>query len=175
MEQWIRDLPLKSVVIMRGIPGSGKSTNALRIGETSGRLWYICSADEYFYDGLQYNFNPYELSTAHEKCLENFQRALDWGCPLIILDNTNILRQHYRAYEELARSSEYHINVVQIVDTDENLCFLRNVHGVPRIAINRMNRSLLREDDVRAYRVPMLPPTEVELGNLEEARPAQRQ
>ena len=55
---------MKTLYIIRGLPGSGKST----LGE-SGIAVKSYSADDWFTDKEgNYNFNPMELPQAHEDC-----------------------------------------------------------------------------------------------------------
>ena len=55
----------KILILVRGIPGSGKSTFANLIWNS----YAICEADKFFYDkDGNYNFDPSKLKQAHEWC-----------------------------------------------------------------------------------------------------------
>ena len=85
------------LIIMRGLPWTGKSYRAKQLAGDSG---IICSTDDYFYQVIKpeqpdvYNFNPRFLSDAHKwnylrtrKAVEKFVKD---GSPTpIIVDNTN--------------------------------------------------------------------------------------
>ena len=160
IEGWIQELPPFSVVIMRGIPGSGKTSTAVRIGEESFLVWDICSADHHFVDPNTgaYLFIPNELPHAHQECFRHFTEALNRNDELVIVDNTNIQLAHYLQYEQAAQVHEYNFFVVEIVQrnaAEVQLCFHRNIHGVPQATINRMHVSLIRQPDNRAFLVNM--------------------
>jgi hypothetical protein len=145
-----------TVVIMRGISGSGKTTVAKRIRDTAvkaGRRCISCSADSYFVDkstGL-YAFNRSQLSAAHAECFATFQRALaaplgHGAPPLIVVDNTNTRRQEYGRYAQRAARCGAEVRVVEVVEGSSGqlappprkgasafvaMCTSRNVHGAP--------------------------------------------
>lgn len=96
------------VVLMRGLPGSGKSSFVEQLVERADNLELssaVCSADHYFYDEHgYYDFNPRDLATNHAKCFAKFERhlraypdQLDF-VKLIIVDNTNIRRDELHDY-----------------------------------------------------------------------------
>ena len=66
------------VIILRGLPSSGKTTNAATL-----KNYVHCSADLYFTDA----FDPAQLPAAHRWCRDSFRRALGEN---IVVDNTNL-------------------------------------------------------------------------------------
>lgn len=117
------------VVILRGLPGSGKSTWA---SKQPGAV--ICSADDYFImpDG-QYLFNRGLIGKAHEDCHRKFTLAIGQRRPLIIVDNTNVTTREYRRYALAAGSLGYDIEIR--VFTGE----FGNIHDVHAETIKRMD------------------------------------
>ena len=149
---------MKKLVMMRGIPGSGKSTKAQEIArkhlENGGRSVAICSTDDYHMEGDEYVFKPKMLGDFH---VRNQLRAYEYcrnGIELVIIDNTNIKRKDMTTYISNAKSCGYQIEEV-IVGEDELMsdptspiftsyidsCAERNTHGVPRDVIDRMART----------------------------------
>lgn len=132
------------LVIMRGLPGSGKSTVAARLREAAvavGNRCEIFSTDEYFMRDGKYHFNPQLLGQAHDWNKRRAQAAISLGVEVVIIDNTNIQKQHYADYINYARSFGYETReeVVGAFDQESvKLCSQRNVHGVPLEAISRM-------------------------------------
>jgi len=147
---------MKKVIILRGVPGSGKSKYALDI--TAGTDPYrICSADQYFEHGGRYYFDPLKLSEAHNFCFGRFLEALLDGYSLIVVDNTNIHHWEYENYEKAAKLVGYKVEIVELQATtiDEiKLCFDRNAHRVPRDVIAKMAVDF--EHDERAKIIPVI-------------------
>lgn len=132
--------------IMRGLPGSGKTTLASSL-EGAVRL----STDQYWErpDG-RYDFNPSLLSDAHEWAKVRAKGLMSIGrhkfdlnlpsCDLII-DNTNIKVEHMRPYLELAEQYGYEPVTLQPMTPwawEVEECAKRNIHGVPLETIQRM-------------------------------------
>lgn len=152
---------MNKLVLMRGIPGSGKSTIARRLMiehlSKRGKSLAICSTDDYHMEGDEYVFKADKLGEFH---LANQRRAhflMSAGIELVIIDNTNIRRKDMRTYVESAENFRYTVEEI-IVGEDElfpdlddadphkftdyiDMCARRNTHGVPHEAIERMARS----------------------------------
>jgi len=124
----------KSVVIMRGIPGCGKSTFVEELKAPFGERVVVVSADDYFMKDGEYKFDPTKIRDAHTQCQEKFDAAMkNDAVELIIVDNTNITARdmaHYTTYEIRTFTN---LVFVRFVVTDDNLEFFhaRNTHGVP--------------------------------------------
>ena len=74
---------MKKVVIIRGLPGSGKSTMAMKhFVDLKG--YKHCEADHYFYNNGVYEFKPAELAKAHEYCLNKAASFIENGHKVVI-------------------------------------------------------------------------------------------
>lgn len=122
-----------TVVIMRGIPGSGKSATAIALA--AGRDC-IASADHYF--EKKGRFNGAELKEAHEECKAKFTALLDKKERLVIVDNTNIKKRDFIWYEREASRYRYAVVFVVMGEMDPEVCYKRNQHTVPFETIKRM-------------------------------------
>jgi len=144
---------MKKVVIMRGIPGSGKDSYIQkRFGGLESVL--VCSADDFFARSGEYCFDPSRLGEAHAMCFRAFLEALVGGYGVIVVSNTNIRRWEYANYIAVAELMGYGVEIVEMqVETIEQagLCANRNVHGVPVDVVLRM--ALEFEKDSRATKV----------------------
>lgn len=151
---------MKQVILMRAIPGSGKSTLTKQLAQTAildGKTVAVCSADSYFYnlgDG-EYKFDPSKLRQAHGQCFESFKKAISNDVNLIIVDNTNLQIKHMVPYKEYAESHGYSVKVNQ-VHADKDLAFKRQQHGVHESGHTRMyndfsNKTVPAEWDTEDY------------------------
>ena len=149
---------MKKLVMMRGIPGSGKSTKAQEIArkhlENGGRSVAICSTDDYHMENGEYVFKPKMLGDFHVRNQMRVYDMMNDGVELVIVDNTNIKRKDMMVYISNGGACKYEIEEV-IVGEDSLMsdltsnhftsyidsCAERNTHGVPRDVIDRMART----------------------------------
>lgn len=136
------------VIIMRGLPGSGKSTFARQIIKAFNDPLNcrIVSADDYFSVDGEYRFDKSKLHEAHDQCLERFCVVVGnrSSLKLVIVDNTNIHTWEIAPYYRLA---EYYGATVKIVTMRTCLedCLKRQTHGVPEVTMGMMHANLSRE------------------------------
>lgn len=125
---------MKLLYIVRGIPGSGKSTIAQKVCQK------VFEADQYFYSfdrdlkKVVYKFDPTKISAAHRQCQKNVENSMK-DCVLeIAVSNTFTQKWEVVPYIELARKYGYD---VQIITVQSNF---QNVHNVPEESIQRMKK-----------------------------------
>jgi len=116
--------------LVRGLPGSGKSTFANHIWNE----YAVCEADKFFYDKEgKYNFDPSKIKDAHAWCKNEVEtRMKDHQIngqyyPEIAVSNTFTQEWEMKDYYELAE--KYGYKVVSLIV--ENRHGGKNVHGVP--------------------------------------------
>lgn len=105
----------KHVILMRGVPGSGKSRMAQAIADQVQRHGLgearICSSDHHFQDedGQFTRFAYRELDVAHAQCMSRFISAIcAAGDPrYVIVDNTNLRRQDISPYLRVVDAYRY--------------------------------------------------------------------
>jgi len=140
--------PTQELVIMRGIPGAGKSTKAKSL-VGKGK---IHSTDDVIEAGGDYNeffakmiankdFTP--LSRAHSTNLNNAIASMKAGVTPVIVDNTNIKQNEPKAYVIAALEMGYADNNIKFVDIgsaglEAAELAKRNSHGVPLEKIEQM-------------------------------------
>ncbi|KAK3259837.1 hypothetical protein CYMTET_31191 [Cymbomonas tetramitiformis] len=150
-----------AVLVLRGLPGSGKSHAARRLQAALQRaerpaVAVVCSADEFFERGggrsrkevrawtagkvgeatslYSLCFDPGRLQEAHDYCRRAFMEGVEAGARLIIVDNTNSRLGEYAFYCRHARRCGYDVGVLQLEcpsERDAVQCHARGTHGVP--------------------------------------------
>ena len=132
-----------TVVILRGLPGSGKSFLARNCSEflrESSKV-AICAADDYFMEGDSYRFNPDLLPKAHSYCLNQFLISLASKKELIVVDNTNSKLWEYRIYIHLCKILGCSCHVLEVSCPNATVAEMyrsRNVHNVDPTAATRI-------------------------------------
>ena len=135
----------KYCFIMRGLPGSLKSTVAREIGNHSYQypngsdVSAIHSTDSYFIneDG-EYVFDPTKLGEYHEANYQSFLRSISEGVRVVVVDNTNTQTWEYQKYYDAAAEAGYVVAIVTLPHPSAEVCAERNTHGVPLAAIQAM-------------------------------------
>jgi len=140
---------MKQVILMRAIPGSGKSTMAKQLiskAQQEGKSGIICSADDYFYElgKGSYAFDRTKIAEAHKYCFKKFMDAVNQGIDLIIVDNTNLSAWEMSPYKQLGETMGYKVGINEVV-ADQGEAFKRQQHGVPEFAHKSMSEGFNKE------------------------------
>lgn len=119
------------LILVRGVPGSGKSTYAKTLVD-----WYnyLIEADHYFVriDGV-YDFNPKLLGNAHKWCYDETVNALQQARgEVVCVANTFTRIWEMQKYIDFAKATNTSFKVVRC--TGE----YQNVHGVPDSKVKQM-------------------------------------
>jgi predicted kinase len=124
----------KSLILLRGLPGSGKSALAEVLSE-KGR-YPVYSVDDYFTDTVtgEYSFEYRENHKAYKQCGNEAVHALANGVEKVFIDNTFTLEWEMEPYFKMASEYNYRIFVVTV----ENRHGGRNVHGITDEQIEKM-------------------------------------
>lgn len=129
---------MKTLILVRGISGCGKTTLARQLAPLGRRI--MLDADTFFLDeDGEYRFDPSKLPEAHAWCQAQAELAMKVGMHVIV-HNTFTQRWEMEPYILMADEYEYRATVVSLYDggrTDEELA-ARNSHGVPLDGISRM-------------------------------------
>ncbi|XP_050752637.1 NEDD4-binding protein 2 [Gymnogyps californianus] len=128
------------LVLLRGVPGSGKSYLARTLLEDNpGGI--ILSTDDYFYKHGQYHYDPDCLGEAHDWNRKRAKEAFEMRISPIIIDNTNIQAWEMKPYVTLAQQFKYKV-MFREPDTwwkfKPKELERRNIHGVSKEKIKRM-------------------------------------
>jgi predicted kinase len=140
MEKEKYDIAKPIIFLVRGIPGSGKSTFAKHIWDD----FVICEADKYFINKEtgEYNFDPSKLKEAHEWCRNEVEIRMKEHqvnpqyYPEIVVSNTFTQEWEMQAYIDLANKYGYRITSLIIENRHGN----SNIHNVPAETLDRMRQ-----------------------------------
>lgn len=126
---------MSTLYLIRGIPGSGKSTFAAQLF-LSGIVQKVAEADDYFTqeDG-SYVFDPKKLGAAHSHCQQKTREYLSLGYSVAV-SNTSTTESEVDIYAKIAE--RYGAQFISIIV--ENRHGSSNVHNVPREALERMKQ-----------------------------------
>ena len=122
----------KTIFIIRGLPGSGKSTVGAGLGT-------VRSADDFFTDNGVYNFDPALLAAAHAACQKAVREDLNNG-DIAVVANTFCMGWEFTPYRMIAAEVSAAIVVVDLFDggMDDAGLEARNLHGVSAVIIASM-------------------------------------
>lgn len=120
------------LVLIRGLPGSGKSTFAQDIKRSFPRRTVHVEADQFFnFPGTGYEFNPSFLGDAHKYCQAKTKLGLEAGKRVIVSNTFTTMKEmkpYFKMAEELGLES-----IVICLKND-----FGSVHNVPEESIARM-------------------------------------
>ncbi len=120
--------------MLRGLPGSGKSTFAGILSE-GGRYPVYC-IDDYFTDPEtgSYQFVYSENFKAYESCRQGVEKSMKEACPRIIVENVFSMEWEMDGYFSLASKHGYQVHVLTV----ENRHNGRNIHGISEEQLQKM-------------------------------------
>lgn len=123
----------KTLTIVRGLPGSGKTTFAEAMAPA---YHYVFSADDFFSDSMtgEYKFDASKLGMAHASCRTRTELALIAGDSPLFVANTFTTEKEMEPYIALAKKYGYMLFSVIV----ENRSQTQNIHGVPADTLKKM-------------------------------------
>lgn len=131
---------MQELVLIRGLPGSGKSTTAIRDYPRHRHV----EADQYFLNAEgDYIYNPNNLKDAHAWCQRLTQRGLECGDSVTV---SNTFTQTWEMEPYLCMAEALNVPV-RIIECDG---IWDNVHGVPPEVIEKM-RARWEPFDLRTW------------------------
>lgn len=130
---------MKNLYIVRGLPGSGKSTFAKKLVTDD---FLVCEADKYFIDKEtgEYNFDFTKIKEAHKFCQETVETYMkdslvnDQFYRDIVVSNTFTQEWEMKPYFELAKQYGYQVTSLIVENRHGGI----NQHGVPEDKIEIM-------------------------------------
>ena len=124
---------MKTLYIVRGIPGSGKSTFAKSLGGTH------FEADMFFMKDGEYKFDMFKIKEAHKWCQDSVNTAMIMNNTAglnetIVVSNTFTQEWEIKPYFELAETHGYRVFSIIIENRHGGV----NEHNVPEDILTKM-------------------------------------
>lgn len=116
---------MKSVIVMRGITGSGKSTYVAEHYPNAT----VVSADHFFEHANTYAFDATRLDDAHRACFKKFMDAVTRGDEQIVVDNTNVESWEIAPYVAVGYAFSYQPEVITLL-CEPSIAAARGLHHV---------------------------------------------
>ena len=140
----------KTLLMVRGIPSSGKTTLAKTIVELINNLSFNASlqdnavmfaADDFFEKDGKYEFDASLLGKAHNMCKENTRKALKNGIEFVIVSNTSTTESELEPYIKMAKEHNYNFTSIIVESRHGNM----NEHNVPPSKIEEMKKKIFNK------------------------------
>lgn len=126
---------MKNLYLLRGLPGSGKSTLSTQLGGSH------FETDKYFVgENGEYNFDPSKLKEAHQWCQDLVANAMILNHTTdenetIVVSNTFTQEWEIKPYMDMAKDWGYRVFSIIVENRHGGV----NQHGVPDEKLQQMN------------------------------------
>ena len=122
---------MKELIILRGIPGSGKSSFAELLKPMGA---FIIAADDFhMVDGV-YDWKPERVKWCHTLCRNTVEAEMHSSNPMIVVHNTFTTEKEMKPYFELATRYGYLVRSLVVENRHGN----KNIHNVPDSTLDAM-------------------------------------
>ena len=117
-------------MLIRGLPGSGKST----VAKLFDKALHF-EADMYFLDADgNYQFDASKIKNAHNWCRHSVMDAMKEGHPIVVVSNTFTQEWEMEVYYLLAEELGYRVTSMIVENRHDG----KNIHGCPDDKIEQM-------------------------------------
>lgn len=121
---------MKQLMLIRGLPGSGKST----VAKLFDKALHF-EADMYFLDADgNYQFDASKIKNAHNWCRHSVMDAMKEGHPIVVVSNTFTQEWEMDVYYLLAEELGYRVTSMIVENRHDG----KNIHGCPDDKIEQM-------------------------------------
>jgi predicted kinase len=118
---------MSDLILVRGLPGSGKSTFA----KTNFPSYFLMEADHFFYVDGKYCFDASKLGAAHSRCQSITLDLLKDGMNIIVC-NTFTTKRELKPYFEIAKETHSNLSVITMNGN------FGSIHNVPEETMVKM-------------------------------------
>ena len=119
------------LIIVRGIPGSGKSTFAKEIVKMFPDDSVHWESDMFFMHNGVYCWKPDKVYLAHRWCQQKVEKSFD-AVDIVVVSNTFTTESEMKFYLDFAKENGISVQIVRMENRFEN------EHGVPDAILEKM-------------------------------------
>ena len=118
----------KEIILLRGLPGGGKSTFAHLLGDA------ICTADDFHMIDGEYCWKPSNVKKSHLLCQQKANNYMMEGTSPVIIANTSTTEKELKPYYDLAEKWGYRVFSIIVENRHGGV----NDHSVPEETLEKM-------------------------------------
>ena len=122
---------MKNIKLIRGTPGSGKSTFAKTF-----EGYQHFETDNYFIVNGVYKWNPSAIKIAHDWNKTQVEQAMTTGVDIVV-SNTFIKQFEIQPYLDLSKQYNYTVEIFRLSTQ------FKSIHGVPQEKIDQMKYNMV--------------------------------
>lgn len=130
------------LVIVRGLPGSGKTTLAKSMLSEFTDGGFLFEADQWFEKDGAYSYRHEQIQAAHDWCLAaTTAHLVDNTAQPVFVANTFVLHEHVKPYLQAARDLNHTVYILEPLTAwafNPDVCARSSQHRVPVTTIQRM-------------------------------------
>ena len=119
------------LIIVRGIPGSGKSTFAKEIVKMFPDDSVHWESDMFFMHNGVYCWKPNKVNLAHRWCQQKVEKSFD-AADIVVVSNTFTTESEMKSYLDFVKENGISVQIVRMENRFEN------EHGVPKATLEKM-------------------------------------
>lgn len=135
---------MANLIIIRGLPGSGKSTNAKNHMSQGGKIIHL-EADMFFTkENGKYEFDGQFIHAAHRWCLDTAKVFLRQEYTVVV-SNTFTVYSEMKGYVIFAINNGIDVSVITMSNK------YGSIHDVPDHAMTRMANRFMSHDEIMDY------------------------
>ncbi len=117
----------KTIIVLRGLPGSGKTTLAETIHSLNKNISAIISLDTYRSETGVYVYKIEDIPILVARMMTDLRTHIKDGTKLIIVDNTHSRLEEFSETERIGKENGYKVHVINIeYENIEDLIERRN-------------------------------------------------